>query len=165
MSIYVVSNYLNYLYTSNSSSPTMETILTTLKSGIFSFSTGLIYFTTMAIGSGNAIAISATSQIVNTVSLRAYKTNEIQFTASDILNLEPKLFNWKDSGAQDLGLIVEDAIDKNLNHYIYYDGSGPRNYKDRSLIAGLISLAKIQQKQIENQEQRITYLETLLNRP
>jgi len=98
---------------------------------------------------GNALGITS-GEIVDTVSLRYYKTNErIYENPKSILKLQPKRFTWKADQTEDLGLIVEDALNKGLNEYIYYDPEkGPRNYKDRALIAGLISCVKEQESQI-----------------
>jgi len=112
--------------------------------------TGPIYFTSLSIFSGNALCIdSSTGQVYDSVSLRSYKTNERIYDSDDILLLEPKLFTWIHNNKEELGLVVEDALDKGLDKYVYFSDDGPRNYRDRSLIAGLISVVKKQQKQID----------------
>jgi hypothetical protein len=109
--------------------------------------------------SGNALGITS-GEIVDTVSLREYKTDEVDYKNSkDILKLKPKYFKWKADNTQDLGLVVEDALDLNLTDFIFFDKEkGARNYKDRSLITGLISCMKNQQKEIEILKQEVKLL-------
>lgn len=113
------------------------------------------------ISGSNSIGIIS-NEIVDTVSLRKYKDNEVLasdepgYSVKDILKLEPKFFTWTESGTRDLGFVVEDALDKNLNQFIFTDPEkGPRNYKDRSLIAGLLALVQEHNKVIEKQNKVI----------
>jgi hypothetical protein len=54
---------------------------------------------------------------------------------------------------QDLGFIVEDALDVGLEQFVYIDSvMDPKNMKDRAMIAGLVSCLK-------SQNERIIYLE------
>lgn len=114
---------------------------------------------------GNALGITS-GEIVDTVSLRVYKKNERPYEdPKSILKLQPKRFTWKADNTEDLGLIVEDALNKQLNEYIYYDPEkGPRNYKDRSLIAGLISCVKEQEKQINSLISKVTRLQQQISK-
>lgn len=114
---------------------------------------------------GNALGITS-GEIVDTVSLRVYKTNErIYENPKSILRLQPKRFTWKADKTEDLGLIVEDALNKGLTEYIYYDPEkGPRNYKDRSLIAGLISCVKEQDSQIQTLTNQVKKLQQQMSK-
>ena len=117
--------------------------------------TSSVFATTLGVGSGNAIAITSANKIVDTVSLRKYKENEVDYFDSGydsklILKLRPKFFTWKDTGERDFGLIVEDSLEeKDTEIYICFNNEGPKNYKDRSLIAGIIALLQEQQKEID----------------
>lgn len=115
---------------------------------------------------GNAVGITS-GEIVDTVSLRYYKTNERLYTNSkNILKLQPKLFTWKADNTEDLGLIVEDALNiPDLHEFIYKDPkTGPKNFKDRSLIAGLIACVKEQESQINQLNRQLTEMKHQIKR-
>lgn len=125
--------------------------------GIVNISDG-VFMNGLPVGSGNALAITADNKLVRTVSLRRYKYNEQELDtndAYDVLKLEPKYFTWKNNKIRDLGLIVEDAVELGLDKYLYYDKEGPKNYKDRALIAALIKVFKDQDLRIKELESRI----------
>lgn len=121
-----------------------------------------VFATTLGVGSGNALAITSGNKIVDTVSLRRYKENEVDYLDSGydpklILKLKPKFFTWKDSGERDLGLIVEDSLEeKDTEIFIYFNNEGPKNYKDRALLSGIIALLQQQQKEIDELKQKTT---------
>jgi hypothetical protein len=121
-----------------------------------------IYFTTLSIGSGNTLAIDASGKIIDSVSLRRYKENEVEVNASDyvvddVLLLKPKYFTWKHTQERDLGLIVDDALENNLTQFIYFDENGPKNFKDRSLISGILAYIKKINKRINRINEKINF--------
>jgi hypothetical protein len=106
------------------------------------------------VGSGNTLAINS-GEVVDTISLRKYKTNEMEakfernYKIGNILKLKPKFFDWKNTGERDFGFVVEDALSENLNEFLYSDTKyGAKNFKDRALIAGIIAYLKDQHKSI-----------------
>jgi hypothetical protein len=121
----------------------------TSSTNTLSITTPEIYFTTLATGSGNALAINSSGKIVDSVSWKRYKKDIVKVSdRSDydiyrILKLEPSFFTWIDSSEEDLGLIVDDAVDGGLTEFL-----NPKNYKDRSLIAGIIAVLKEHHKLI-----------------
>lgn len=127
---------------------------------------GGIFMPSLRTGVSGANAIGIISnEIVDTVSLRKYKedetlaTEEPEYSVKDILKLEPKFFTWTASGSRDFGFIVEDALDQGLDQFVFVDPKqGPKNYKDRALIAGLLALAKEQHSVVEKQQKEIDHL-------
>jgi len=107
-------------------------------------------------GAGTTLQVLGTGEVVEQVSLRAYKQDEIEiqnetgYLVEDVLKLKPKFFTWKETGIRDLGFVVEDAIEAN-QAYIYRDEvlGIPKNVKDRSILAGLVAMVKKQQTEIE----------------
>ena len=123
---------------------------------------GHILMPNLNTGSGNALAISS-GEIVDSVSLRVYKkdetvaSSEYGYNINSILELEPKFFTWKNDNVRDFGFIVEDAVDKDICQFLYYGPEGPKNYKDRALIAGTLSYLKEQSKVISNKDGKIGF--------
>jgi len=113
--------------------------------------------------------ISGTGELVDTVSLRMYKKDEVlinnepDYDSHMILKLEPKFFTWKADGVRELGFIVEDVLEVS-DVYIYRDSvtKEPRNVKDRAIIAGLVEVVKEQQKLLEKNTKDLYELKTQL---
>ena len=82
-----------------------------------------------------------------TLSSRRFKTNIEPHTFSNLDNLlllEPKIFNYKQTGEEDFGYIAEEVEDLGLKDFVSYelDGVTPRNVKYKYLAIGLIELLK-----------------------
>ena len=82
-----------------------------------------------------------------TLSSKRFKTNIEPHTISNLDNLlllEPKLFNYKQTGEEDFGYIAEELDELGLKDFVSYepDGVTPRNIKYKYLAIGLIELLK-----------------------
>tara|TARA_R110000824_G_scaffold399595_1_gene605251 strand:- start:2815 stop:3600 length:786 start_codon:yes stop_codon:yes gene_type:complete len=82
-----------------------------------------------------------------TLSSRRFKTNIEPHTFSNLDNLlllEPKIFNYKQTGEEDFGYIAEEVEELGLKDFVSYepDGVTPRNVKYKYLAIGLIELLK-----------------------
>ena len=79
--------------------------------------------------------------------LKGFKTNIEPHTISNLDNLlllEPKLFNYKQTGEEDWGYIAEELDELGLKDFVSYepDGVTPRNIKYKYLAIGVIELLK-----------------------
>ncbi len=82
-----------------------------------------------------------------TLSSKRFKTNIEPHTISNLDNLlllEPKLFNYKQTGEEDFGYIAEELDELGLKDFVSYepDGVTPRNIKYKYLAIGVIELLK-----------------------
>ena len=82
-----------------------------------------------------------------TLSSKIFKTNIEPHTISNLDNLlllEPKLFNYKQTGEEDFGYIAEELDELGLKDFVSYepDGVTPRNIKYKYLAIGVIELLK-----------------------
>ena len=84
-----------------------------------------------------------------------YKKDEVfineepEFDYYKVLELEPKFYTWKEDNVRELGFVVEDAL--NVHPAFVYNDSitnQPKNMKDRSILASLLSVVKTQQNDI-----------------
>jgi hypothetical protein len=132
---------------------------------------GTVFTPNISAGSANPVHINAgTGEILDSVSLRAYKQDEVEienetgYDVEDVLKLKPKFFTWKETGIRDLGFVVEDAIEAN-DAFIYRDEilGVPKNVKDRSIIAGLVGIAKKHQMDIDVLKEQLNRVLRCLN--
>jgi hypothetical protein len=121
-------------------------------SGIY----GKVLFPNIRTGvSGNAAAFTGSGELVETVSLRMYKKDEVfieeehDFDIFNVLEIQPKFFTWREDGVRDIGFIVEDVVNVH-EAYIYRDPytNKPKNIRDRAVLSSLLSVVKYQQREI-----------------
>jgi hypothetical protein len=124
------------------------------------------FFTGLTTGvSGNAVGITQVGELVDTVSMRQYKKDEVLvqdepgYEVNKILELEPKFFDWKKKpDVRELGFIVEEVVNINNDAYVIKDlDNNPKNLKDRSLLAGLVALIQEQHRDIVELKSKLIF--------
>lgn len=90
------------------------------------------------------VAGEITAQDVTETSSIDYKDNvtDIEPTLSKVLRLEPKRFEWKDDGEEDLGLIAEDVAEVFPDLVSYDEDGNPEGVKYSKLSAVLVQAIK-----------------------
>lgn len=78
---------------------------------------------------------------------------------SKVLRLRGVSFNWKATGAPDIGVVAQE-VEKVFPELVNTDGQGTKSVEYGHLVAPLIEAIKAQQKQIESLEARIKALES-----
>jgi len=87
----------------------------------------------------------------STSSSKRYKENirDLEVVPESILQLNPVRFQWKTTGAEDIGLIAED-VEQAIPDLVIYDKEGkPDAVKYDKVTLYLLELAKAQQKEID----------------
>jgi hypothetical protein len=87
----------------------------------------------------------------STSSSKRYKENirDLEVVPESILQLNPVRFQWKTTGAEDIGLIAEE-VEKTVPDLVVYDKEGkPDAVKYDKVALYLLELAKAQQKEID----------------
>jgi hypothetical protein len=126
---------------------------------------GRIGFTGEGDTSGTALCWSdaATNVIGRCVSLMKYKENidDLGIGLEDVLKLQPREFNWKDSsmGGHDLGFIAEEVEAVSPLLAEYGEKGELKGVKYRQMTAVLAKAMQEQQKEIEELKQRLESLE------
>tara|TARA_R110000850_G_scaffold30634_3_gene84259 strand:+ start:47 stop:325 length:279 start_codon:yes stop_codon:yes gene_type:complete len=73
-------------------------------------------------------------------------------------NLRAVTFDWKDTGKNDIGFIVEEIIEE-LPEVIGYDNGTPSSMDYAKMTSFLLQCVKEQQTEIKNQKEKINFLE------
>jgi hypothetical protein len=111
--------------------------------------------------SGTDVVVDGNGTLYRKSSSRRYKEN-IERLNSDpysVFELTPVRFEWKTTGAEDIGLVAEDVV-KTIPDLVIYDNEGkPDAVKYDRLTLYLLELAKAQQKKISELEKKISELE------
>jgi len=117
----------------------------------------------LPVGTGNDIQIAGTS-LVEVGSSRRYKDNiqNLIVDTASVLDLQPVSFTFKDTGQEDIGLIAEE-VHEIIPELVNYDEEGrPNGVKYSRVPVYLLEVAQEQQATIENQEERISQLESII---
>jgi hypothetical protein len=116
------------------------------------------------IGSGNGIDLvvdGGSGNVLKKSSSSRYKTNicDLQVNASNVINLHPVSFTWKDQGTRDFGLVAEEVA-KTLPELVNCDRDGrPESVKYDQLSVLLLVELKKQKEEIELLKKRLAELE------
>ena len=107
----------------------------------------------MKTGSGTAVIIDSSHQILKSSSSAKYKENieSVEIDSEKLLSLEAKIYNFKtqSSAEKDIGLIAED-VHEHIPELITYDENGdPDSVKYQALTVLLLEEVKKLTKQIE----------------
>jgi len=117
----------------------------------------------MSSSSGTDVVVDGNGTLYRKSSSRKYKEN-IERLNSDphsVFELTPVRFEWKTTGAKDIGLVAEDVV-KSVPDLVILDNEGkPDAVKYDRLTLYLLELAKNQQEKISELEKRIDELEKL----
>ena len=106
----------------------------------------------------NSGMIKATAYL--TYSSRKYKKNikPMEQALDKLDNLRAVTFDWKDTGKNDIGFIVEEIIEE-LPEVIGYDNGTPSSMDYAKMTSFLLQCVKEQQTEIKNQKEKINFLE------
>lgn len=110
-------------------------------------------------GSAN-VWVDGTGVLHEVVSSRRYKKNirELDVDPHQVLQLEPVRFQWKETGAEDIGLIAED-VDQVIPDLVIYDSDGrPNAVKYDRVAIYLLETVRQQQTLIEELKSELNEL-------
>ena len=83
--------------------------------------------TTLIASTGTDLEIDTKGNVVRNTSSRRYKTNIRNLDINNLeklLRLNPRVFNYKSSGIEDIGYIAEEVAELGLTDFILYDERG-----------------------------------------
>tara|TARA_R110001592_G_scaffold301378_1_gene572749 strand:- start:150 stop:1148 length:999 start_codon:yes stop_codon:yes gene_type:complete len=106
----------------------------------------------------NSGMIKATAYL--TYSSRKYKKNikPMEKALTKLDNLRAVTFDWKDTGKNDIGFIVEEVIEE-LPEVIGYDNGTPSSMDYAKMTSFLLQCVKEQQVELQQQREKIKFLE------
>ena len=117
----------------------------------------------MASTSGTTVVVDSNGFFYKTTSSRRYKENilDLKTDFSKILEVQPKSFNYKSTGAGDIGYIAEDIDALGLKDLVIYDKDGrPESLKYDRFSLYLTEVVKDQKKTINEQQKALDELKT-----
>ena len=130
---------LEFATTANDATSATERMRITNSGGIFMYTLG-------SAGSGTALVIDGSDEIIPSSSSVAYKDDvrTIESDSSRVFDLTPRSFNWKRDGLSDFGLIAEEVHEVMPEMVIYNKDGNPEAVKyDRLSVLLLMELHKI----------------------
>ena len=110
---------------------------------------GIFMFDLGSAGSGTALVIDGSDEIIPSSSSIAYKDNvrTIDSDSSKVFELTPRSFEWKRDGSSDFGLIAEEVHEVMPEMVIYNKHGNPEAVKyDRLSVLLLMELNKIKKE-------------------
>jgi hypothetical protein len=112
-----------------------------------------------------ALCLNGSNQISACASSLRYKTDLVSYDGSLVLinRLRPITFNWKNGGPRDLGLGAEEVAEVEPLLVTHNDKGEVEGVKYDRLSVLFINAFKEQQKQLQDQAQRIAAQQTQLN--
>ncbi|MCX6244359.1 MAG: tail fiber domain-containing protein [Bacteroidetes bacterium] len=117
--------------------------------------------TLLGTGTGTDLVVDGSGNVLKKSSSARYKTNicDLQVNATNVFNLRPVSFTWKEQGTRDFGLVAEEVA-KVLPELVNCDRDGkPESVKYDQLSVLLLVELKKQKEEIELLKKKLAELE------